>query len=79
MPESKSRKKAQRRPTPPKSTHVDRSKGPSPTWYVALMFGLMAVGMVLVVVRYVFQTGQALLLIGLGAIAIGFVMTTNYR
>jgi hypothetical protein len=79
MPESKSRKKTNRRPTPPKNTHVDHSKGPSPTWYVALMFTLMGLGMLLVVVRYVFQTKQWLLLLGLASIATGFVMTTNYR
>lgn len=79
MPESKSRKKINRRPTPPKNTHVDTSKGPSPTWYVATMFALMGLGMLLVVVRYVFQTDHWMLLAGLGAIAVGFVMTTNYR
>lgn len=79
MPESKSRKKATRRPTPPKNTVVDKTKAPSPTWYIATLFSLMGIGMVMVVSRYIFQTDQWLLLAGLGAIAIGFIMTTNYR
>ena len=48
-------------------------------WYVVLMFGLMAVGVVLVIVRYILQTDQIVMLIGLGAIGIGFFMTTNYH
>ncbi len=79
MPESKSRKKTTRRPTPPKNTVVDKTKPPSPTWYIATLFALMGIGMVMVVARYIFQTDQWLLLAGLGAIAIGFIMTTNYR
>ena len=40
------RKKAKKRPTPPKNPTVSEvsEKGPSPTWYVVTMFGLMAVG-----------------------------------
>ena len=48
-------------------------------WYVYLMFGLMALGVALVVVRYVFQTDQWLLLAGLAAIGVGFMMTTNFH
>ena len=54
MPVSKGRKKAKKRPTPPshKPTAVD-TKGPSPTWYVVLMFGLMAVGILVILLNYV--------------------------
>ena len=31
-----------------------KAKDPSPTWYVALMAGLMVVGVVLVLLRFVF-------------------------
>lgn len=78
MPESKKRKT---RGTPVTKTpkDVDKSKEPSPTWYVALMAGLMLVGVVLVLVRFVFQLNQYFMFIGLASIAAGFLMTTNYR
>lgn len=56
-----------------------RAKDPSPTWYVAVMAGLMVVGVLLVLVRFIFDWPQTMLLVGLGAIAAGFLMTTNYR
>ena len=56
-----------------------KTKEPSPTWYVALMAGLMVVGVVLVLLRFVFEWDQTVLIVGLVAIAAGFLMTTNYR
>jgi hypothetical protein len=56
-----------------------KAKEPSPTWYVALMAGLMVVGVVLVLLRFILDMPQTMLLVGLGAIAAGFLMTTNYR
>ena len=83
MPESKGRRKSKtvRRPTPPKSAVAarERDSRESPQWYVVTMFALMALGVVLVVVRYVFETDQWLLLAGLGSIGVGFMMTTNYH
>lgn len=81
MPESKHRKKRRRPgPTPPsKPTSSIAKKAPSPTWYVVLMTALMAVGVILVIVRFVFVLDQLYLLVGLGMIAAGFLMTTNYR
>lgn len=84
MPVSKGRKKANNRPTPPsrKPTAID-DKGPSPMWYVATMFGLMAVGIVLILVNYTGilpgGTNNTYLLTGLAGIGIGFAMTMNYR
>lgn len=79
MPESKRRKPK----NPPQSKKAleaaAKSKEPSPTWYVALMAGLMVVGVILVLVRFVFELDQLWLLAGLLAIAAGFLMTTNYR
>lgn len=56
-----------------------KEKDPSPTWYVVLMAGLMVAGVILVLIRFIFQLDQIWLLGGLGAIAAGFLMTTNYR
>lgn len=82
MPESKRRK--------PKNTSATKSRtannavlssgdDPSPTWYVAVMAGLMIVGTLLVLARFIFGMEQWLLLLGLALIAGGFFMTTNYR
>ncbi len=79
MPESKRRKPK----NPPQSKKAleaaAKSKDPSPTWYVALMASLMVIGVILVLVRFILQLDQLVLLAGLGAIAAGFLMTTNYR
>jgi hypothetical protein len=79
MPESKRRKPKNRPQTQKAMAAAAKAKDPSPTWYVALMAGLMVVGVVLVLARFIFQWPQSMLLIGLGAIAAGFLMTTNYR
>ncbi len=82
MPESKRRK--------PKNTGATQSRTasntvlktgdePSPTWYVAVMAGLMIVGTLLVLIRFIFRQDQVLLIVGLGLIAAGFFMTTNYK
>jgi hypothetical protein len=85
MPKSKGRKKANKRPTPPKSkaAHEVEEKGPSPTWYVVIMFGLMAVGIVVILLNYINLvpggTDSMWLIGGLAMIGIGFAMTLNYR
>jgi hypothetical protein len=84
MPVSKGRKKANKRPTPPshKPTALDE-KGPSPMWYVAIMFGLMALGIVIILLNYMGIFGgtadNKFLIIGLAGIGVGFTMTMNYR
>jgi hypothetical protein len=79
MPESK-RRKPKSRPQSAKAVEAAaKTKDPSPTWYVALMAGLMVVGVVLVLLRFIMGWPQTLLLVGLGCIAAGFMMTTNYR
>ncbi|MCZ7534299.1 MAG: cell division protein CrgA [Acidimicrobiia bacterium] len=85
MPVSKGRKnKANKRPTPPKRkpTSLD-TKGPSPTWYVVTMFGLMAVGTLVILANYVGLmpggTENVWLLLGLVGIGVGFTMTMGYR
>lgn len=84
MPKSKGRKQANRRPTPPshKPTAVD-TKGPSPMWYVVTMFGLMGIGLVVILSNYIGLlpggTSNTYLIAGLAAIGVGFSMTMNYR
>jgi len=82
VPESKRRKtKKSTRPrvVAPSAVAVAKAKGPSPTWYVVLMAGLMGAGVLAVIARFVFQLPQYWLFGGLVAIAAGFLMTTNYR
>jgi Cell division protein CrgA len=80
MPESKTRKKKGARPQQPyRATPSAKKKPPSPTWYVVTMFGLMGIGVLAVVARYVFQLDYLVLIGGLVALAAGFLMTTNYR
>jgi hypothetical protein len=43
------------------------------------MAGLMVIGVLLVLIRFVFELDQLVLVVGLVAIAAGFLMTTNYR
>jgi uncharacterized membrane protein HdeD (DUF308 family) len=79
VPESK-RRKPRSPALPAKSAQAAvKAKEPSPTWYVAVMAGLMVIGVVLVLLRFVFEWDQTILVVGLVAIAAGFLMTTNYR
>lgn len=78
MPESK-RRKPNSRPKPPSGVTQTKEKDASPTWYVVVMAGLMAVGVILVLLRFIFELDRMVLIGGLVGIAAGFVMTTNYR
>jgi uncharacterized membrane protein HdeD (DUF308 family) len=78
MPESK-RRKPKTRPSSAKAMEAAKAKEPSPTWYVALMAGLMVLGVLLVLLRFIIPWDQMVLVAGLVAIAAGFLMTTNYR
>jgi len=81
MPQSK-RRKTKKSPLPrlaDTAVAAAKAKGPSPTWYVVLMAGLMGVGVLGVIARFVFELPQFWLFGGLLAIAAGFLMTTNYR
>jgi hypothetical protein len=79
VPESK-RRKSKSRPLPAQTAAAAaKTKDPSPTWYVAVMAGLMGVGVLLVLSRFVFELDRLVLVGGLACIAVGFLMTTNYR
>ncbi|MGH8915165.1 MAG: cell division protein CrgA [Acidimicrobiia bacterium] len=79
MPESKRRKPKNGPVSAKAALAAVKAKDPSPTWYVGVMAGLMVLGVVLVLLRFVFEWDQTVLVIGLVAIAAGFLMTTNYR
>ena len=55
---------------------------PSPTWVPVLMFGLLLGGVIVIVVNYVgsiWDTSNAILLVGLGMILGGIITATQYR
>lgn len=79
MPESKRRKPKNRPQSQQALVAAAKDKEASPTWYVAVMAGLMVAGVVLVLIRFIFELNQLMLIVGLAAIAAGFLMTTNYR
>lgn len=79
MPESKRRKPKNRPQSARAVQEAAKAKDPSPTWYVAIMAGLMVVGVLLVLIRFILDLDQLWLIGGLVAIAAGFLMTTNYR
>ena len=83
MPKSKHRKNRK----PPPSQRIKQKeqeaakKPPSPLWYTVVLFGLMGIGVVLVLLNYIVPDtfGRWGLYAGLAAIAVGFLMLTNYR
>ena len=82
MPKSKGRRKPSRanRPSP---EPVSNKTPESPTWYVATMFSLMGVGLLVIVLNYIGALpgafASAYLYSGLAAIGAGFMMTMNYN
>ena len=78
MPESK-RRKPKNRPAPKSAEAAAQSKEASPTWYVAIMAGFMVVGVIVVLLRFILELDQIVLVFGLLAIAAGFMMTTRLQ
>ncbi len=80
MPKSKGRRKPKRvinTPPPPKEVKV------SPTWYVVLMFTMMAIGVIVIILNYIdlmpLDDPINWLYVGLGSIGVGFMMTLNFN
>lgn len=80
MPKSKSRRKPKKRIQPAKPGPEKHKE--SPTWYVVAMFGVMAIGALVVILNYIGLFGGDMrnewLYAGLALIGVGFVMTLNY-
>jgi len=81
MPKSKGRRKPKQRTQPAKPAPQKHKE--SPIWYVATMFGVMAIGALVVIVNYIGVFGGSMdnnyLYAGLALIGVGFVMTLNYH
>lgn len=80
MPKSKGRRKPKQHTQPAKPEPAKHKE--SPTWYVAIMFGFMVLGALVVILNYIGLvpggTDSIWLYSGLGLIGVGFVMTLNY-
>jgi Cell division protein CrgA len=76
MPRSKSKRR--RYTPPPRKKHR-----PSPKWYGALILFTFAAGVLLIVLNYLGLvpggTKSLYLFVGLGAIALGFVLATRWH
>jgi len=86
VPKSRLRKKKSAAYTP--STQLDpKKKGPSPRWLGFTVLGLLAFGVVWLIVAYISQAGvpiqkelgNANVLVGFGFIAAGFALATQWR
>ena len=79
MPKSKGRRQPKHYTPPP----VHHDEKVSPKWYAAVMFTLMGIGVLVIVLNYIDLVPgghQSMYLYsGLGAIALGFLMTMNYH
>ncbi|WFR84082.1 cell division protein CrgA [Arthrobacter sp. Y-9] len=82
MPESKQRRRVSR----PAAATQGKAIKPTPTWYKAVMFGLMILGLLWIMTFYI---SSGLLPIpalsgwnigvGFGLLLVGFLMTTRWR
>ena len=93
MPESRSRKSAKNRSDAARGERsaqlgydAEAEAEPLPTWYKAIMFGLMIAGLLWICLYYISQGSlpiQALggwnIVVGFGIAIIGFLMTTRWR
>ena len=75
-----------RRKSAREESHEPTIIRPTPRWYVAVMVGLMVLGLVWIVVFYLSQTqypvpgwGNWNLVAGFGLVLVGFAMTTRWR
>lgn len=66
---------------------VDNEPAPLPTWYKAIMFGLLIVGLLWIMVFYLAPGGQWPIpgiggwniIVGFGLAMVGFIMMTRWR
>jgi hypothetical protein len=84
MPKSKSRTKRQGQRYQLEPARKQKHKS-SPRWYGALVLGVMALGVIIIVLNYVGKvpwsngTENSNLFLGLGLILVGFIGTTFWR
>ncbi|MDO5701042.1 MAG: cell division protein CrgA [Bowdeniella nasicola] len=81
MPKSRKRKTARPGPRAPKPVSIE----PSPSWWAPTMVTLMILGLIWVVITYLMAgrwplpIGNYNLLIGIGLMLAGFLMTLRWR
>jgi predicted acyltransferase len=88
MPKSRSRAKSADKRYQLEPTRKPPRAKPSPRWYAPLVLGVMGLGVVVIVLNYIWpgllpfihkQTSPVALMVGLGMIGVGFLGTTKIR
>ena len=89
MPKSRSRNRAaERHRYQLEATKKAARQKPSPRWYAPVVLGLMGIGVLVIVLNYIWPsvlpfthdvTSPVALLVGLGMIGVGFLGTTRIR
>ena len=88
MPKSRSRNRGADKRYQLEPDRRSRARKSSPRWYAPLVLGVMGLGVVVIVLNYIWpallplshdQTEPIYLLIGLGLIGVGFLGTTRIR
>ncbi len=75
MPKPRSKRRRYQPPPRPKPK-------PSPTWYGYVVMAPIAVGFLVIVINYIgvlWETSNAALWAGIGAMLLGFVLATRWR
>jgi uncharacterized membrane protein len=81
MPESRGRQKQRQRRRPYAPHPQPKRRKASPRWFGVLVLGLMAIGVGVIVWNYMRPEGaqNVFLFSGLGVIALGFALATQWR
>ncbi|MGH3441243.1 MAG: cell division protein CrgA [Nitriliruptorales bacterium] len=79
MPESKHRRKGNRRPRPQDAAGPPVKPKPSPPWVSATGIALLLVGVAVVIGNYISAARNWILLVGFAAMAAGFGFLMRWR
>jgi len=79
VPESRHRRKGQIRPRPREVAPQPVRRKRSPMWVPITGGALVGIGVLLIILNYVFWRRNEFLLIGFGLLAVGMVFLTQWR
>ena len=79
MPESRHRRGGQTRPRPRELTPPVAKPKPSPRWVPVIGLALIFLGVIIIIVNYVWIRNNYYLLGGFGLLAVGFAVLTQWR
>ena len=79
MPESRHRRKEKIRPRPRDVAGPVAKPKPSPRWVPVIGLALIFLGVIIIIVNYVWIRNNYYLLGGFGLLAVGFAVLTQWR